>query len=271
MAKMISSPNTIISIGLQVKPDIHVKPLTGFSRLFTSIQKQKEHLSGYVHPSDYLLGQSRFALQHMMDACNQKVYNGCFDLFNSWYVKSAREKRRALDSDIVKIIGNIKVDLLYLPMSRSSTQTQIPRTLKECDLALKIRQWHNTMWVCGYISVRQAEKTVWSRSFYQLVGSRLLEFSSHRDTGNLVNFYDIGDVAKLIVAAEQTLVDVRGETFTQIFTQDTICDDNSKGFFRIAFTNGSYIDCICDRVEDSELWVSMLKTMVGKVPVRKPF
>lgn len=30
----------------------------------------------------------------------------------------------------------------------------MPRSLRECDLTLKIRQWHDTCWQSGYLTTR---------------------------------------------------------------------------------------------------------------------
>ncbi|KAI8060051.1 hypothetical protein BC940DRAFT_312858 [Gongronella butleri] len=267
---MDTRPDMLISIGLQLRPDPHVRPLTGLSRMFTSAQRQRETLSGYVHQDEQLVGQSRFALHHMVHACNQNVHHASFDFFNSWYAKSSKERRRPADEQIIKVVGSVQVDLLYLPVTDTSNSS-IPPSLQECDLALKIRQWHNTLWISGYMSVRHAGKQMWSRHFYQLIGSRLLEFDTHRNTATYERVYNVTDVTKLTVAAERTLVDLYDQRSSIIFSQDTICEDNRKGFFRIAFNDGSFFDCICDQVQDSELWVKTLKAMIGKVPLSLSF
>lgn len=117
-------PDMIVTVALHVRPDVHVRPKTGISRWFTSIRKQRETLPGYVHPEDGAIGQSRFALQHMMEACYQKTYKANFDCFNSWYARSARERQRQQqfggDDDVLKVVGNLNVEMLYLPVSDPS-------------------------------------------------------------------------------------------------------------------------------------------------------
>ncbi|KAI7865628.1 hypothetical protein BDF14DRAFT_1003205 [Spinellus fusiger] len=117
-------PDMIVTVALHVRPDYHVKPRTGLSRWFTSIRKQKESLSGYVHPDDGAIGQTRFALPHMMHACYQKTYRSTFDCFNSWYCRSARERQRRQqlgeEEDVLKVIGNLSIEMLYLPVSNPS-------------------------------------------------------------------------------------------------------------------------------------------------------
>lgn len=150
-------PGMIITVSLHVRPDYHVKPRTGWSRWFTSIRKQKEHLSGYVHPEDGAIGQTRFAVDHMVPGCYKKTYEAHFDCFNSWYARTTRERARREqfgdDEDFLKIVGKLNVEMLYLPVSNPSVQ--VPRSLRECDLTLKIRQWHDTCWQSGFLSTRR--------------------------------------------------------------------------------------------------------------------
>lgn len=150
-------PGMIITVSLHVRPDYHVKPRTGWSRWFTSIRKQKEHLSGYVHPEDGAIGQTRFAVDHMVPGCYKKTYEAHFDCFNSWYARTTRERARREqfgdDEDFLKIVGKLNVEMLYLPVSDPSVQ--VPRSLRECDLTLKIRQWHDTCWQSGFLSTRR--------------------------------------------------------------------------------------------------------------------
>jgi hypothetical protein len=117
-------PGMIITVSLHVRPDYHVKPRTGWSRWFTSIRKQKEHLSGYVHPEDGAIGQTRFAVDHMVPGCYKKTYEAHFDCFNSWYARTNRERARREqfgdDEDFLKIVGKLNVEMLYLPVSNPS-------------------------------------------------------------------------------------------------------------------------------------------------------
>ncbi|KAI8376362.1 uncharacterized protein BYT42DRAFT_384365 [Radiomyces spectabilis] len=143
-------PDMILSISLHVRPDYIVKskPIT---RLFTSTRKRKESLSGYIHHEDGALGQTRFALAHMLSACYQKPYAASFHCFNAWYTRSPKERhrqRRNPNQDVLKVVGNFDVEMLYLPVSDPSLP--IPRSLRECDMAIKIRQWNETCWPLGY-------------------------------------------------------------------------------------------------------------------------
>lgn len=158
-----TKPGMIITVSLHVRPDYHVKPRTGWSKWFTSIRKQKEHLSGYVHPEDGAIGQTRFAVDHMVPGCHKKTYEAHFDCFNSWYARTNRERARREqfgdDEDFLKIVGKLNVEMLYLPVS--SPSVPVPRSLRECDLTLKIRQWHDTCWQSGYLSTRRQGLKVW--------------------------------------------------------------------------------------------------------------
>lgn len=51
------------------------------------------------------------------------------------------------------------------------------------------------------------------------------------------------------------------------YSKNAICKDNQRGFFRITFANNNYIDCVCDHVKESELWVNTFRRMIGSVPL----
>ncbi|CAO3628075.1 unnamed protein product [Cunninghamella blakesleeana] len=272
-------PDMIITVALQVRPDPHVQPLTGISRFFTTVQRQKKTLVGYVHPEEHIIGQSRFALSHMVQACDQKTYSANFDCFNSWFARTAKERKRlanAEDGQVLKVVGNLAVDLLYLPVSDPSMK--IPKTLQECDLALKIRQWHGTCWRTGYLSTRPIGGTVWQRNYFQLIGSQLLGYHNERNIQEPIQHYNITEAIQLTVAADQVLVDVNkmnnnipayynDDSIPFNYSKNAICKDNQRGFFRITFANNSYIDCVCDHVKESELWVNTFRRMIGSVPL----
>jgi hypothetical protein len=103
-----------------------------------------------------------------------------------------------------------------------------------------------------------------------LIGSQLLGFRSSSDSKDYIDHYDITEAFQLIVAAEQILVSMDKAYQQQeqpIFSQDTICENNRRGFFRITFSTGIHIDCVCDHVSDSEIWVKTLRAMIGRVPL----
>ncbi|KAI8637037.1 hypothetical protein BD408DRAFT_447945 [Parasitella parasitica] len=268
-----TKPGMIITVSLHVRPDYHVKPKTGWSRWFTSVRKQKEHLSGYVHPDDGAIGQTRFAVDHMVPGCYKRTYEAYFDCFNSWYARTTRERARREqfgdEEDFLKIVGKLNVEMLYLPVSNPTVQ--VPRTLRECDLTLKIRQWHDTCWQSGYLTTRRQGNKVWERHYYRLIGSQLIGYTSE-EKGNdrqVWDHYNIADVLKLSAAADKVIVALVEEDTSKVFT-DSIHSSDSKGFFRLTFTD-YYLDCVSDDLDDSEEWVQTLKSMIGRVPLRLPF
>ncbi|KAL0076438.1 hypothetical protein J3Q64DRAFT_1771791, partial [Phycomyces blakesleeanus] len=136
-------PDMIITVSLHVRPDQHVRSKAPITRLFTSTRKRKETLSGYVSQYDGAIGQTRFALVHMLHACYQKPYEANFDCFNAWYDRSSREKQREKkngpDQDILKVVGSLSIETLYLPVM--DPLQPVPLTLKECNMALQAYQW----------------------------------------------------------------------------------------------------------------------------------
>lgn len=113
-------PDMIITISLHVRPDYVMKSKTPFSRLFSS-KKKKESLSGYVNKEDGAIGQARFALAHMLPVCVETTYPAEFHCFNAWYSRSFKERHRQKkkdpDQDVLKVVGNFDVEMLYLPIS----------------------------------------------------------------------------------------------------------------------------------------------------------
>ncbi|KAG0171901.1 hypothetical protein DFQ28_003810 [Apophysomyces sp. BC1034] len=122
-------PDMIITVSLHVRPDCHVKAKAPIARLFTSTRKRKETLSGYVSHEDGAIGQTRFALAHMLHACYQKPYAASFHCFNAWYARSLKERHRQQrklgpDQDILKVIGNLDLEMLCVPVADPSLVSQ---------------------------------------------------------------------------------------------------------------------------------------------------
>ncbi|CAO3592983.1 unnamed protein product [Absidia cylindrospora] len=137
-----SHPDMIITLSLHVRPDYMLKkPL---KRLFTSNRKRKGSLSAYVSNEDGAVGQTRFAVGDMLGACYKRPYSGCFYCFNAWHIHSTKDKTTSsisssvtssstsstsssstssqeLDQGVLKVIGNFKVQLLYLPVLNPSS------------------------------------------------------------------------------------------------------------------------------------------------------
>lgn len=130
-----TKPGMIVTVSLHVRQDQHVKPKSGWSKWFTSIRKQKEHLSGYVYPDDGAIGQTKFAVDHMVPGCYKKIYQSYFDCFNSWYARTYQERARREkfgdEEDFLKIAGKLNVSMLYLPVSSPSV-VSVNMRRKEC-------------------------------------------------------------------------------------------------------------------------------------------
>ncbi|EIE85701.1 hypothetical protein RO3G_10411 [Rhizopus delemar RA 99-880] len=234
----------------------------------------KEHLSGYVHPEDGAIGQTKFAVDHMVPACYKKTYAANFDCFNSWYTRSSKERARREqfgdEEDFLKIVGKLNIEMLYLPVS--SPNVQVPKSLRECDLTLKIRQWHDTCWQSGHLSTRTQGQKIWQRHYYKLIGSQLIGYTSEEEGREVWSHYNIADVIRLSAAADKVIVTlVEQETKEdKVFGSESIVEENLKGFFRLSFPD-FHLDCVSDTVHESEEWVKTLKSMIGRVPLRLPF
>lgn len=120
-----SHPDMIVTLSLHVRPDYMLKkPLT---RLFSSNRKRKGSLSAYVSNEDGAVGQTRFAVGDMLAACHRRSYSASFHCFNAWYVhakpsssSSSLSLRQDADQGVLKVVGNFKVEMLYLPVSDPS-------------------------------------------------------------------------------------------------------------------------------------------------------
>ncbi|KAI9275696.1 hypothetical protein BDA99DRAFT_555470 [Phascolomyces articulosus] len=266
-----AQPDMIVNVSLHVRPDVHVRPKTGLSKWLTPARKQRETINGYVHIDDGSIGQSRFALGHMIQACNQKTYAANFDCFNSWYARSSKERQRQLrgEEDVLKVVGSLNVEMLYLPVSDPSLP--IPRSLRECDLALRIRQWHQTCWHSGYISLRKEKSQIWERQYCRLIGSQLIAYSSKEAASSFepLDQHDIADALRLVAASDQVIVTLVDVPDNRVFQSNTIVEQTARGFFRLTFPD-TYVDCVGDDAQDSEEWVRVFKSMIGRVPLKMP-
>ncbi|KAI9319896.1 hypothetical protein BX666DRAFT_1917223 [Dichotomocladium elegans] len=259
---MDARPDMIITVALHVRPDPHVQRKSGLARLFTSARKQRESLPAYVHPEDGAIGQTRFALGHMIQACNQKTYGASFDCFNSWFLRSSRERHL----DMLKVVGNLNIEMLYLPVLDPTRL--VPKTMRECDLSLRIRQWHNTCWHSGYLSMRVPGSQLWDRHYCRLIGSQLIAYAS-KDVSEWrpLKQFDIADAVRLVASTDQVIVTLVDVPDQRVFQPDSIVEETSRGYFRIIFA-GAHVDCVSDEASESEEWVKVLKSMIGRVPLK---
>ncbi|KAI9483225.1 MAG: hypothetical protein EXX96DRAFT_647989 [Benjaminiella poitrasii] len=157
-------PDMIITISLHVRPDYVMKKsyhyyknshnvipffLARFLSFSSNNEKKKktkktkeERLSVYVNKEDGAIGQARFALAHMIPACTEIAYPTGFHCFNAWYSKTVRRQTKKLkkkrmndaEHDVLKVVGNFDVEMLYLPISNDQQSTaDLPRSLRECN------------------------------------------------------------------------------------------------------------------------------------------
>lgn len=75
---------------------------------------------------------------------------------------------------------------------------------------------------------------------------------------------------RLVAASDQVIITLVDLPDNRVFKEDTIVDDTGRGFFRLTFPD-CYLDCVSDHAQESEEWVKMLKSMIGRVPLRVPF
>jgi hypothetical protein len=149
-------PDMIITISLHVRPDYVMKSRTPFSRLFTSKKKKKESLSGYVNKDDGAIGQARFALAHMVPVCLETSYLAGFHCFNAWYSRSFKERHRQKkkkncqdpDDDVLKVVGNFDVEMLYLPQT-DSQKVQSVNSIKKKKF-IKTNMFHSSLFLVIY-------------------------------------------------------------------------------------------------------------------------
>ncbi|KAI9259650.1 hypothetical protein BDA99DRAFT_513852 [Phascolomyces articulosus] len=143
---MDTYPEMIITISLHVRPDYHVRNKVPLTRLFSTSRSRARQgsLSSYIYQEDGSLGRARFALPHMMESCYERPYATQFDCFNAWSARDKAKHHHREDDDSLKVIGNLDVEMLYLPIS-DPTAT-IPRNLRDCDMAIKVQQWNEAFW-----------------------------------------------------------------------------------------------------------------------------
>ncbi|KAI7904010.1 uncharacterized protein BX663DRAFT_560350 [Cokeromyces recurvatus] len=178
-------PDMIITISLHVRPDYvmkksrhyykgsnHIIPFffsrfLSLSNTFISYHNnekgkkkkkkkrmmKEECLSTYVNKEDGAIGQARFALAHMIPACIETPYPAGFHCFNAWYSKSLCQRAKMIkkkrlhnvENDVLKVVGNFDVEMLYLPIPNNSKESSIamPRSLRECK-GFIIQQLHTS-------------------------------------------------------------------------------------------------------------------------------
>lgn len=105
-----------------------------------------------------------------------------------------------------------------------------------------------------------------------MIGSQLIAYASKEASSwKPLGRHDIADAIRLSAASDQvivTLVDLPKDG--RVFQDETITEETGRGFFRITFPD-FYIDCVSDHPFESEEWVKILKSMIGRVPLKVPF
>lgn len=79
--------------------------------------------------------------------------------------------------------------------------------------------------------------------------------------------YDIANAVRLVASSDQVIVTLEDIPDTRVFQENTIIEETGRGFFRIVFAD-AYVDCVCDAAGESEAWVKILKSMIGRVPLK---
>lgn len=126
-------------------------------------------------------------------------------------------------------------------------------------------------WWIVYVRCLSLLFKLWDRHYCRLIGSQLLGYASKTASSWTPRVqYDIADALRLVASSDQVIVTLVDVPDTRVFQEDTIIEETSRGYFRITFPD-IHVDCVCDEPHESEAWVKMLKSMIGRVPLKVPF
>ncbi|QSS51785.1 GTP binding protein [Histoplasma capsulatum var. duboisii H88] len=196
--------------------------------------------------------------------------------FNEWAtdpVNNSKNKRSMANSAGSGVqqrppykIGNLELQLLYVPKPKGATDDDMPKSMNACIREMKeadnvaARAWE------GFLSQQGGDCPYWRRRYFKLQGSKLTAY--HETTRQ--------PRATINLAKASKLIDDRS-TLTQKETsgkggrrRKSAFAEEEEGYmfveegFRIRFGNGEIIDFYADSAREKEGWMKVLADIVGK-------
>lgn len=266
-----------------VPPKAPSRPKSTLGRLLTSPKKHRPtgsitslSLAGYVG-DDGSFARAHLALKHFRHKAFGRPYSMVVPVLNEWAVETTGMVSKHVPQTRQRKpykIGEIELQVLYVPPVGVDHRHALPTSLSQAVRDIRDAEWHSTLLCEGYLSQQGGDCPFWRRRHFKLVGSKLTAYHANtgqvRATINLSKATQVNDDKESLLVPEVTIG--RGENQTR---RKSGFAEREEGHlyvaegFRIRFANGEMIDFYADSHREKAKWISILNTVVQKVPVAK--
>ncbi|KAL9081754.1 MAG: hypothetical protein Q9159_007062 [Coniocarpon cinnabarinum] len=191
--------------------------------------------------------------------------------YNNWAVEdsynSTKSKHGGVQRKPPYQIGNLSLQLLYIPKPKGVTDGDMPQSMSACVKQLKEAELNTTRSFEGPMSQQGGDCPYWRRRFFKLNGSVLTAY--HETTRQRRANIRLAKATKLIddrTALTQKETSAKGGKGRRqsAFATDTEGYMFVEEGFRICFANGDTIDFYADSRQQKEEWMDHLSNVVGK-------
>ncbi|PGH08933.1 hypothetical protein GX51_00990 [Blastomyces parvus] len=163
-------------------------------------------------------------------------------------------------------IGNLELQLLYVPKPKGATDEDMPKSMNACIREMReadnaaARSWE------GFLSQQGGDCPYWRRRYFKLQGSKLTAY--HETTRQPRATINLAKASKLIddksTLTQKETSGKGGRRRKSAFAEEEEGYMFVEEGFRIRFGNGEIIDFYADSALEKEGWMKVLAETVGK-------
>ena len=191
--------------------------------------------------------------------------------YNNWAVadsfNSTKSKHGGIQRKPPYKIGNLTLQLLYIPKPKGVGDEEMPQSMSACVKQLKEAEANVTRQFEGPLSQQGGDCPYWRRRFFKLNGSILTAYHEatrqRRANIRLAKATKLIDDRSALTKDEASAKGGKGRR-RSAFASDTEGYMFVEEGFRICFANGDTIDFYADTREQKEEWMDHLSNVIGK-------
>ncbi|WPH02748.1 Bud site selection protein BUD4 [Acrodontium crateriforme] len=197
--------------------------------------------------------------------------------YNEWalekdmnVVTSVRSKRGTNTGPIRRppyVIGQMEVQLLYVPKPKGATDEEMPRSMgsavremnKAGDVKVEVHE--------GHLSQQGGDCKHWRRRFFRLQGSKLTAYHEHTHQKRAV--INLSKASRLVDDKTTLVADPSSQPGGKSRRKSAFAEED-EGYayveegFRIRFSNGETIDFYAENTPEKDRWMQALSKCIGK-------
>lgn len=301
-------------------PDVQrQKPRTGLSKILLSPRK----IPGPKYSEKYLslmrsagpdgsFAKSYVAFDQLSERCDSQIFTVSYPLLSEWQKNNSplQMRKGTPTAQQPNVVGTILMQMIYAPrtdglQAPDIDDSEYPRSLGGCLVALRIAEWHKKKWYEGPMAQLGGGTTYWKRRHYELIGGKLI--ARNEITKKLV---EVMDLSRAVYLSDDGIIPIeRGARKVSDLQRKRKASraneppptpmlppasSSSKRFhknmrlmteankraeeqdldtfypversFRIVFKDGMVASFYTDTEEQRQDWLKVLGALIGKVP-----